>query len=197
MAAVVILAPKGCGHIEVDATVIVFFFCGVQVDVGQRDTPWMSRSEIEECRSDDGIVFNIELMAIFKYQRCRWRGIRCGSGKAALVRGMSGRGVRFGRDIGTSTGTATIEDGRSALVVGLVVRLFLFRTIGIRVDVIRDRIGIPVGARIAAIVARAPMTVVNGMIRAGGTRRVPAWADRSYAWRGAVDGATADTRRSH
>ena len=61
-------------ELEGDAAVVVLFFRGGEVELGESDSAGMTGSEVIESLADDGVVGHLRHMAVFKHESCEGRG---------------------------------------------------------------------------------------------------------------------------
>jgi len=66
------LLPRSArGDLEVDATIVIGFACGCEIEVGKENLVGTARAEVKQSIAHDGVVDHVGLMAVFENEHSR------------------------------------------------------------------------------------------------------------------------------
>src|SRR5437588_7537764 len=69
------LLPRSArGDLEVDATIVIGFACGCEIEVGKENLVGTARAEVKQSIAHDGVVDHVGLMAVFENEHSRRLG---------------------------------------------------------------------------------------------------------------------------
>src|SRR6266568_2659667 len=108
-----------------DAAIIVLLAGGFEIEVGEGDSAHMPGRQIKKSHADDGVVSEFQFATVFEDEKGRFLrrvGIRRGHVVIVILNNYARHGsISYWRDVGSCSGTASVENRGTSVVVGVAV----------------------------------------------------------------------------